>query len=331
MKRLKFALLALLLVPCLFLVSCTKGISMTDYSAKVKVAAEKFYSSFGEKSMTVESKSNSTQTWKQKVSYGEADEHSSQEDFKAVTEKTQKIEVSIANSNDSTNRTLKITETSITTTTGKKENDAKNGLKDSKSVTKVDKVIIICLANDSYRAYITTIKSENDSEEEEVKNEYNEYFDFASENDYFEWLAEFADKCDFKLMEGMFFSPSILMFSFIGGKLEAYSAGKDVFGQKGSMGYTQVEDKVITSTTMSFDMQFKDSLPSRIEVNSNLTTKDDHVSEADTLNMCVKANQVVSIGYYCGAIEAPSSFDIETATSLPTMPEVTIDFEGISF
>ena len=326
MKKFKFALLALLLVPCLFLASCTKGISMTDYSAKVKVAAEKFYSSFGEKSMTVESKSNSTQTWKQKVSYGEADEYS-QENFKAVTEKTQKIEVSIANSNDSTNRTLKITETSTTTTTGKKENDAKNGLKDSKSVKKVDKVIIICLANDSYRAYITTTTHENDSE---AKVE-NEYFDFASENDYFEWLAEFADECDSELMEDMFFSPSILIFS-IGGKLEAYSAGKDVFGQKGSMTNTQVKDKVITSTTMSFDMQFKDSLPSRIEVNSNLTTKDDHVSEADMLiNMCVKENQVVSIGYYCGAIEAPSSFDIETATPLSMMPEVTIDFEGINF
>ena len=324
MKKFKFALLALLLVPCLFLASCTKGISMTDYSSKVKVAAEKFYSSYGEKSMTVESKSNSTQTWKQKVSYGEADEYS-QEDFKAVTEKTQKIEVSIANSNDSIIRNLKVTETSKTTTTGKEENEAQDGLKDFKSVTKVEKVIIICLASDFYRAYITTTTHENDSEEE-VKNEY---FDFASENDYFEWLAEFADDCDSELMEGMFFSSSILLFG-IGGKLEAYSAGKDVFGQKGSMRYTQVEDKVITSTTMSFDMQFKDSLPSRIEVNSNLTTKDDHVSEADVLNTCVKANQVVSIGYYCGAIEAPSSFDIETATSLLTMPEVTIDFDGIS-
>lgn len=324
MKKFKFALLALLLVPCLFLASCTKGISMADYSSKVKVAAEKFYSSYGENSMTVESKSNSTQTWKQKVSYGEADEHSLQEDFKAVTEKTQKIEVSIANSNDSIIRNLKVTETSKTTTTGKEENDAQDGLKDFKSVTNVEKVIIICVANDSYRAYITTTTHENDSE---AKVE-DEYFDFASENDYFEWLAEFADKCDSKLMEGMFFSSSILLFD-IGGKLEAYSAGKDVFGQKGSMTYTQVNDKVITSTTMSFDMQFKDSLPSRIEVNSNLTTKDDHVSEADMLNMCVKANQVVSIGYYCGAIEAPSSFD-ESTPPLSMMPEVTIDFDSIS-
>lgn len=323
MKKFKFALLALLLVPCLFLASCTKGISMSDYNARVATAAENFYSSYGVKSMTIELKNNSTQTWQENVSYGESNEHELQENFKVVSVVSQKFELGVGNSDDSIIRNFRITETLKETTTGKEENDAQDGLKDFTNTRNEKRVIIICLVGENYRAHITTTSSE-DGGEEIIKNEY---YDFTSKSAYFNWLEKLAEDGNSQLIEGVFFSPLTLIVGLVGGKVEAYSNGKNVFGQKGDVGTTQVQDARINSTSMNFDMQFKDSLPSRIEVNSSSITKDGHVSEEDMVNVCVKAKQVVSINYSCSAIQAPTSF--ENATLLASMPEVEIDFNGI--
>ncbi len=319
MKRFKFALLALLLVPCLFLASCTKGISMSDYSARVANAAENFYSSYGSKSMTIESKSNSTQTWQENVSFGEADEHALQENFKTISEVSQKFELSVGNSDDTIIRNLRITETLKETTTGKEENDAQDGLKNFTHIQNEQRVITICLVGENYKAYITTTSSV-DGGEEIIKNEY---YDFASKSACLNWLEDLAEDGNSKLIEGVFFSPLTLVVGLVGGKVETYASGKNVFGQKGEVANTQVQDAIITSTTMSFDIQFKDSLPSRIEVNTNVINKDSHVSDDDIVNVCVKAKQVVSINYSCLAIQAPTSF--EGATMLANMPKVEIN------
>ena len=312
MKKFKFALLAFLLIPCLLLTTaCTKGISANEYSNKIKESAVNYYSNYdGKNSLTIQSTAESSNSWKEVVSYGEDDENSEQVNFKEDSNTTQKIELNIAKvDEEATVKSLRITETETSTLTGKEETEEQTGLVEFTMVEESEKVTIIVQEENEYKAYITTTYSEM-GEEPEVENEYYIFGD----NEYEEFINDLFDQID--LVVEVFYTPIISIADYII-DIKYESKGKGAFGSQIELEASGVVDKTIIDVSASFENEFKNNLPSKYSLNANIATTNDYLLIESSINPIVELSLTTNIEYSCGAITAPSAFDDASETSMP--------------
>lgn len=313
MKRLKIALLAFILIPCLLLTTaCTRGISFNKYSDKVRESAIYYYNNYDGNSIIIESKIDSTSTWKEFAYFGENNEQGNQVDFKASTNSTQKIELTVEQSDTETIKNLRVTETTKTTTTGKKENEEETGLVDFESVEESGREVIIIPNGNGYRAYVTNTVEKNGVKTVDQK----EYYDFTTD-DYEIYLNALFEYVDKDILSEAFFTLSILVVNIYDGELEYYSKGKGDFGVKGELGYYEIKDKKINNTFLTFDNQFENNLPSKFISTMKTTIKNDHIETEEQVNMNVNSRQETTINYSSALIDAPSEFEDATLGEKP--------------
>ena len=316
-RKWKMMLLIILVVPCLlFVTACSnvENITLPEYQSKVANSAVEYYRNKEGKSMTVEMKSNSINTWTSHVHYGENNEHGIDSNFKTTTEKYQKLEFYVANDV----RNIRVTETEKTVENGYKENDAETGVV-AYTNTEIDTTITtFAQGSGSFMAYVSGENKYND----EVDT-YKKTYDFETLSEYADAVDEVLSDLDGIMEEGFFGTESLILMGIMSSDLSYYKEGDSKFGVKGSYSMPSISDKSVTESAMTYDIVFENNLPSKYISNMQTNTKNDHLEDVTMQNPVNQINATVQMIYSCNAISAPTGF--ADADEMYYAPSIDLD------
>lgn len=310
-KNFKKFVLGMALVPCMMFAACTKDISQSDYSDRMANAAINYYENKDGKSMVVTTTTNGSSTWKEKAYYGAYDEHSSDVKFSSEAVGTQKIELFVTGSGEKYTN-VRVTETTKVTTKGQRENNAETGLESYTSVTEETTVttFVVTLTDGlptGGKAYISNKETVDGVPGEEEKEVYT----YSSYSSYLYDIEDILDDVNENVFERGFFENSFMFLDVYGAENEFFANKRDKsFGFKTSISINSVGDREVEKESMSYEYSFKDNLPHKIKVCTEIEVRDDFEEvNYGKMNQSGTRTYEVAISYSCGDIATPAGYD----------------------
>ena len=318
MKKLKSILLALVIVPCvLVMTACTKSISVSEYNKKVNIAGNKYLkiiedttNDFG---YTMSKTTKNTWTKKVKYSDDKGEEHEISKPFETIIKDEQIFEKdSYKDEAGKERQNLRVTTTRTTIEKGFKTSDDGLGIESYENET-VDTVVYTLVANlettdDLYsKAYRSQITTKNGEEEVNRKQVYT--YD-GRRSSLSEDIAYLMDNLYQNIITNTFFN-STMGYDLLG-DIEYFENDVDAYGFvfnyiTNSMG----SDYLVTYSEANATVDFVNDLPSRVTA-SSLYNRNEYFKEEENQgqeNYQSVLNASLNIRYSADTIVAPEGFE----------------------
>jgi len=261
-KKIKIALLALVLLPCMFVMTaCTKDLTLSEYTQRVKTVAENHYNNLEKNDLVVDYSKTTKETWKQKVywSVEQGQEHSGDYDFEKTTTVTQKIEKDFGtDASESEYQNLRVTTVTTVNEKGTKTNAAGNGVEtfDTTEVTTEVATFVQTMVDGVAQMKLyksVEVKVDGVVDEDETEKSILPYVDSEL---YSAKLESVMTDVDGKMVESLFMS--LNQISLLGGEVEYYAEGKEDFGAKITFETLDVNNGQISYSKSNAENRFSD-------------------------------------------------------------------------
>lgn len=321
-KKLKIALMSLVLIPCLLLLSACSA-STSKYAEKLATASKTYFFNHGEQhweDVSFTTTTESTKTYDESVEYIEG--HSISKSFAVETESTETIEIDAYKLNESTLNSIRITTISKETMEGWKANEAKTGVEAFTKVTETTTVKTLVKEGEAFKYFYET-KVRVDGVEDETLSKKSVYT-FADEGTYNTFVRSVAKEINSKIVIPTFFASFNTQFALGEGNYYT-SFGK--FGAKYEMTQMDLDstkDPLTNITEYGFeyyDIEFKNTLkksgPVKAEYNFDTYSYGDPRSQSNINN---EVESELKVNYDEISIVAPTGFaETDVTTTVPTV------------
>lgn len=318
MKKLKSILLALVIVPCvLVMTACTKSISVSEYNKKVNIAGNKYLkiiedttNDFG---YTMSKTTKNTWTKKVKYSDDKGEEHEISKPFETIIKDEQIFEKdSYKDEAGKERQNLRVTTTRTTIEKGFKTSDDGLGIESYENET-VDTVVYTLVANlettdDLYsKAYRSQITTKNGEEEVNRKQVYT--YD-GRRSSLSEDIAYLMDNIYQDIVLENFFASTTSYSSL--GDIEYFENDVDAYGFVFNYILNNANsDYQVTYSEANATIDFVSDLPSQISASSlykrNEYFNGENYQGQENYQSVLNAN--LDITYSANTITTPEGFE----------------------
>ena len=310
-RKLKIALMSLVLIPCLLLLSACSA-STSKYADKLATASEKYFFNHGsvhQKDLTITTKSEGKRTYNESVQYNES--ASRTESFEEVSESTETIEIDAVQNEENTYiNYIRITRSYKNTLDGFKANEAKTGLEAFTKVTENNSVYTLVKDNETYKCYVDIqVKVDGVVDETATKKSVYSFNDLVEYSTYVKTLTNTIND---KLIVSTFYD-SFDNYKLLGAEVNRYTNfGK--FGTK--VEYSGMELDVDNDLDMyeyAFNhgtMKFKNTLKKSGPVKATYELESyDFGSLSDVSKINTKVEKELKVSYKDVSISVPTGFE----------------------
>ena len=333
-KKLKIALMSLVLIPCLLLLTaCSQAISVKDYNLKVKQSAEAFYENYEKKDLVVTFNSTTTEKTEDYISY----KTSATEDGAGTYESTTTTEITQTVTLDSTMAeganvmNASIVKYEKVTEKGWEQNADKTAVVETNKVTETTTTQTFIDDVESRKVY-TVIEVKVDGVVDTTKA-VKEVHSFVSSDAYYGYISQIATKLDSEFFSQFYMeSDTKAEISLLYGcEFEYFKDGKK-FGYSGEFNAPNVSKTHVSFVNGEFKAVFgKDSLPMTAKMNFENEYKMLNADLKPNLDNSVMTKSTSVMNSECevayeASLTAPTATDFATALDIESVRIDGMDF-----